>query len=133
MQEHPNAAMVREGLEAFNRGDMQGFADLVADDVTWHQIGQSEPIRGKQAMAAAMPGAGAVDWEITADVHDVIANDDHTIALVDATGRRGGRTFRYRTAEIMHIRDGKITERWAFSDDTAAITEFFAERVATPS
>jgi ketosteroid isomerase-like protein len=32
----------------------------------------------------------------------------------------------YRTAEIMHFRDGKITARWAFSDDTAAINEFFA-------
>lgn len=133
MQEHPNAALVRKGLEAFNRGDMQALADLVADDVTWHQIGQPEPIRGKQAMASSMPGAGEVDWEISADVHDVIANDDHTIALVSATAQRGGQTFKYRTAEIMHIRDGKITERWAFSDDTAAITEFFAERVATRS
>jgi hypothetical protein len=26
----------------------------------------------------------------------------------------------------MHIRDGKVTERWAFSDDTQRITEFFA-------
>jgi len=32
----------------------------------------------------------------------------------------------YRTAEIYHIRDGKVTARWAFSDDTAAINEFFA-------
>ena len=49
-----------------------------------------------------------------------------TIALVDATATRGGKTFTYRTAEIYHIRDGKIAERWAFSDDTAAITAFFA-------
>jgi ketosteroid isomerase-like protein len=38
----------------------------------------------------------------------------------------GGRSFTYRTAEIYHIRDGKIAARWAFSDDTAAINEFFA-------
>jgi ketosteroid isomerase-like protein len=55
-----------------------------------------------------------------------VANDDHTIALVDATATRGGKTFTYRTAEIYHIRDGKIAERWAFSDDTAAIIAFFA-------
>jgi uncharacterized protein len=126
MQEHPNAAMVRRALEAFNRGEIQEFADVVADDVVWHQIGDPEVVRGKQALAASMPGEGQVDWEITADVHDVVANDEHTIALVNATGRRGGRTLEYRTAEILHIRDGKITERWAFSDDTAAIAEFFA-------
>jgi hypothetical protein len=32
---------------------------------------------------------------------------------------------RYRTAEILHMKDGKVTEHWAFSDDTAAITDFF--------
>jgi hypothetical protein len=27
----------------------------------------------------------------------------------------------------MHVADGKITERWAFSDDTQAITDFFSQ------
>jgi ketosteroid isomerase-like protein len=126
MQEHPNAAILRRALEAFNRGDIQEFADLVADDVEWHQIGEPEVLHGKAALAASMPGEGAVDWEITADVHDVVANDEHTIALVNATGRRSGRTLEYRTAEIMHFRDGKVTERWAFSNDTEAIAKFFA-------
>lgn len=126
MPEHANAVILRQALEAFNRGDIQQFADLVADDVEWHQIGEPEVLHGKAALAASMPGEGAVDWEITADVHDVVANDEHTIALVNATGRRGGRTLEYRTAEIMHFRDGKVTERWAFSNDTAAIAKFFA-------
>ncbi len=47
------------------------------------------------------------------------------VALVNATVERDGRTLNYRTAEIYHVRDGKITHRWAFSDDTAAINEFF--------
>ena len=122
--EHPNATLVRQALESFNRGEMQGFADLIADDVVWHQIG-AETVHGKEAMAQALPG-GEVDWQITADVHDVVANDDHTIALVDAHATRGdGRTLDYRTAEIMHIRDGKLIERWAFSDDTQRIADFF--------
>jgi ketosteroid isomerase-like protein len=29
-------------------------------------------------------------------------------------------------AEVVHRRDGRITERRAFSDDTAAIAAFFA-------
>jgi uncharacterized protein len=122
--EHPNATLVRRGLEAFNRGEIDAFANLVADDVVWHQIG-AETIRGKQAMAESMPGAGEVDWQITADVHDVVANDEHAVALVNATGTRNGKTLQYRTAEILHMRDGKITERWAFSDDPEAIKRFF--------
>ncbi len=124
-QEHPNATIIREGLEAFNRRDMQAYADLIADDIVWYQIGSPEPLRGKQALAEQMT-TNTSDFEIEASVHDVVANDEHGIALVNATARRGDQTFHYRTAEILHMRDGKITERWAFSDDTEAIVKFFA-------
>ncbi len=123
--EHPNATLLRQGLEAFNQGEIQAFADVIADDVVWHQIG-AETMNGKQAMADSLPG-GEPDWQISADVHDVVANDEHAIALVNATAtRKDGRTLEYRTAEIMHFRDGQVSERWAFSDDTQRITEFFA-------
>jgi ketosteroid isomerase-like protein len=126
MPEHPNAVLARQMTDALSRGDMQALDGFIADDVIWHEIGRAEPRRGKAALRAAAPGGGTVDYEITGKLHDVVANDDHTIALVDATATRGGKTFTYRTAEIYHIRDGKIAERWAFSDDTAAITAFFA-------
>jgi uncharacterized protein len=122
--DHPNAALVRRAIEAFNTGDIQAYADMIADDVVWHQIG-AETMRGKQAMAESMPG-GEVDWDIKATVHDVVANDEHAVALVEATATRGDRSLTYRTAEIIHIRDGKFAERWAFSDDTQKIIEFFA-------
>ena len=122
--EHPNATRFREAMQRFDSGDIQGFAEFLADDVVWHQIG-ADTLRGKEAMAQSMPG-GEVDWNITADIHDVVANDEHVIALIDAHATRGdGRTLDYRTAEIMHVRDGKLTERWAFSDDTQRITDFF--------
>ncbi|MBF6606107.1 MAG: nuclear transport factor 2 family protein [Chloroflexi bacterium] len=125
MTEHANAELARTMTEALGRGDMRALDGLIADDVVWHEIGRSEPLRGKAALRAQGPG-GAADYTITGKLHDVIANDDHTIALVEATATRGGRTFTYRTAEIYHMREGKISERWAFSDDTAAITAFFS-------
>jgi ketosteroid isomerase-like protein len=125
MAEHPNAALIRSALESLSSGDMEGIADALSDDVVWHEIGSAEPVRGKAALAARMDDGGA-DFTITASMHDVVANDEHAIALVNATATRGGRTFNYRTAEIFHVRDGKVVERWAFSDDTAAITAFFA-------
>ena len=126
MPEHPNVTMARQMTDALSRGDMEALEGFIADDVIWHEIGRSEPRRGKAALrAGALSGAGA-DYEITGKLHDVVANDDHTIALVEATATRGGKTLAYRTAEIFHVRDGKIVERWAFSDDTAAIAAFFA-------
>jgi ketosteroid isomerase-like protein len=122
MADHPNAVMARRALDAFNTGDMETISKLLADDIVWHEIGRAEPIRGKAAMQAS---GGEVDYQITATLHDVVANDEHVVGLVNASATRGGKTLDYRTAEIMHVRDGQITERWAFSDDTAAIVDFF--------
>jgi ketosteroid isomerase-like protein len=122
MGEHPNVTVVRHMNDAMARGDLEVAASYVADDVIWHEIGRAQPRRGKTELAASM---GEADYEITAQAHDILGNDEHVVALVDATGMRGGRTLEYRVAEIYHIRDGKVIERWAFADDTAAITEFF--------
>jgi ketosteroid isomerase-like protein len=125
MADHPNAAIVRAIADETERtGDMSKAFDNVDDDIVWHEIGRDEPIRGKQALMERMSGMpeGAT---ISTETHDVVANDDHTIQLVTATATMGDRKLVYRTAEIYHMRDGKITERWAFSDDTARINEFF--------
>ena len=123
--DHPNAALVRKALESFNASDPQEYGAILADDIVWHQIGD-RTLHGKEELAASMPNPDSGE-SITTEVHDVIANDEHVIALVEAHATRAdGRTLDYRTAEIAHIRDGKVTERWAFSDDTQRITDFFA-------
>jgi ketosteroid isomerase-like protein len=126
MDEHPNASVLRRALEALDSGDMQAGMDLLADDVEWHEIGRAEPIRGKAAMAERYTSGEGAGWDITGDLHDVVANDEHVVGLVNATARKDGQEFHYRTAEIVHVKDGKITARWAFSDDTEAINRFFA-------
>jgi ketosteroid isomerase-like protein len=126
MSEHPNATLVRQQAEAMKNGDMQATIDGLADDVVWHEIGSTEAIRGKAAVAARWAGMADAGGSFSVEVHDVVANDDHAITLVTATVSMGDQTFTYRTAEIYHMRDGKVTERWAFSDDTAAINAFFA-------
>ena len=132
MAEHPNVALVRRAIEAMTEQDMSKAQQemavvnaFMADDIIWHEIGRAEPRRGKDELRAAMM-EGARDGTIAYEIHDVLANDDHAIALGRATATRGDETLEYRTAEIFHIRDGKAVERWAFSDDTAAIAAFFA-------
>ena len=124
MADHPNAAKLRAAAEEMERsGDMMSQIELLDDDIVWHEIGSDQPIRGKLALAerfSGMPeGAG-----IKVDTHDIVANDEHAIALVTATATMGDQELVYRTAEIYHMRDGKITERWAFSDDTDRINKF---------
>jgi ketosteroid isomerase-like protein len=132
MAEHPNVALVRRAMQAMTEQDMSKAAQemavvdaFMADDIIWHEIGRAEPRRGKAELRAAMM-EGARDGRIAYEIHDVVANDDHAIVLGTATAVHGDTTLVYRTAEIFHIRDGRAVERWAFSDDTAAIAAFFA-------
>ncbi len=127
MDEHPNAAMFREAMEFMAAGEAERLADFVADDIVYHQIGLP-PIEGKAALVEAMKEYEGVDFSV--EVHDVVANDDHTVGLLEATVKVGDEEFKYRTAEIMHIEDGKITERWAFAEDTQAINDFFGKLAA---
>ena len=125
MADHPNAAKIRAtAAEVERTGDMSSAFDGVDDDIVWHEIGRDEPIRGKQALMerfSGMPEGASIKTE----THDVLANDEHAIQLVTATATMGDQALVYRTAEIYHMKDGKITERWAFSDDTDRINKFF--------
>jgi ketosteroid isomerase-like protein len=130
MAEHPNVALVRRAMHAMNEMDMSRADEemavvdaFMADDIVWHEIGRAEPRRGKDELRATMSEFS--DATIHYELHDVVANDEHAIALGTATATRNGKTLEYRTTEIFHMRDGRATERWAFSDDTAAIVEFF--------
>jgi uncharacterized protein len=125
MADHPNAAILRAAAQSMDEGfDPASFVDKLTDDIVWHEIGRDEPIRGKQALVerfSNMPEGAS----IKAETHDVLANDEHAIQLVTATATMGDQELVYRTAEIYHMRDGKISERWAFSDDTERINRFF--------
>jgi uncharacterized protein len=125
MADHPNVAAVRELMEAFTSRDVEAIRARLADDVKWHMIG-GETVEGLDDLASTMSGMDE-QFSIETGVHDVVGNDEHVIALVNATARAGNQEFTYRTAEIMHVKDGIVTERWAFSDDTEAINRFFGQ------
>jgi uncharacterized protein len=125
MAEHPNVVLYREVHEKLQQGDFEAIFDVLDDDVVWHQIG-AETLHGKEAVRASMSGFEEFGPDaFNLDLHDVVGNDEHVIGLVEATVNMGGESFTYRTAEIAHVNNGKITERWAFSDDTQRINNFF--------
>lgn len=124
MTDHPSAARYRQMSAALAAGDVSDFGGALADDVVWWEIGSPEPVRGRDAVMERFSFVS--DLNVSADLHDVVANDDHLIALLNVTATRGDETFNYQTAEIMHLNaDGQVAERWAFSSDTQAIISFF--------
>jgi uncharacterized protein len=60
-----------------------------------------------------------------ADVHDVVANDEHAVGLNSVHAERAGRTLEDNTL-VFHVRDGKVTEVWQYWADQYAADDLFA-------
>ncbi|MGH9186710.1 MAG: nuclear transport factor 2 family protein, partial [Acidimicrobiales bacterium] len=60
------------------------------------------------------------------EIHDILANDEHTVALLHVTARRNAKTLDQDYALVLHIRDGQITEAWEVWTDEAAWDEFWS-------
>ena len=127
-----NAARVREGFEAYASRDMAMLADLFTDDVIWHNHGRN-PLTGDFAGKNAVSGMMARTLEMTGgtgsyDVHDVVANDVHAVALLRARTSRPplGRTLDVREVHVYHMQEGKISEAWVFSEDQRVNDEFWS-------
>jgi uncharacterized protein len=65
------------------------------------------------------------------EVHDVLANDEHGVALLHASARREEVVVDDNVVHVLRLRDGKITEIWGHCGDQHAYDAFFA--LATPS
>lgn len=129
MADHPNAELLRRGYAAFSAGDMDTVSSLFAEDITWHNPGNN-PLSGDYVGKEAVFGFFGKLMELTGgttrlEVHDVVANDEHGVGLVQNHSERGGRTLDTRAVHVWHMRDGKATEFWNFVEDAAAVDEFF--------
>ena len=131
MADHPNAELVRRGYDAFIAGDIEWLHEHLHENVVWHEPGNnflSGDVRGRDEVLAHF--AKQIQHFIPEfDVHDVLANDDHAIALVSLQARRldNQESLGGRYVHIFHIdAEGKTLESWIFNEDQAAVDEFLA-------
>jgi ketosteroid isomerase-like protein len=130
MAEHPNLESARAGYAAFATGDMAAVGDLLADDIVWHSGGSNiltGDYEGKEAVfnyfARLMQETGGT---FKNEIHDMLANDEHGVALVTFSAARGGKSLEGSIVHVFHMRDGKMTEFWSISEDQAQFDEFWA-------
>jgi ketosteroid isomerase-like protein len=111
---------VRDGFDAFKRGDIQAVSDTFAEDIVWHGRGSTrfgQDFKGKQAVIGTIVDYAQTFQNMKLDVHDVIANERHEIALVNSSATRNGKTYEDRQVYIFHVNDeGKTTEAWIIQD-----------------
>ena len=125
MEEHPNAAAVRAGMVAFLHGDDPGFAAVLAEDVVWHAPGTnrfSGRFEGKAAVLDRMRRMRAAGLGFSFEVHDVVGNDEHVIALVHLHARNAaGQRYDQQQVQVSHMRDRLVAEFWMMNQDQAVL------------
>jgi uncharacterized protein len=127
--EHPNATLVKEGFAALEKGDMNWFDEHTADDVVWHVGGNSKWAGTYEGKAKVMDLFGrqmqAMGGPPQADVHDVLANDDHVVVMGSAkASAQDGSSAEWKYVNVFHIKDGKTTEVWGMAENDAAVDPF---------
>lgn len=130
MADHPNVELLRKGYRAYSSGDVNVLNDLFADDILWHVAGRSA-ISGDYKGRDQVFGFFGKLMELSGgtsslEVHDILANDDHGIALVTGTATRNGTTFTGQDVHTFHLRDGKVVEFWDSPLDQYAADEFWS-------
>ncbi len=130
MTEHANVEQTRRGYEAFAKGDLPTLSELMADDLIWHVLGVgalSGTYHGREEVFGFFRRLAEVTGgTFRLDVHDVLANDEHAVALCTLSASRGNKSIEVPVANVSHIRDGKITEFWATTADPQASIDFWA-------
>ena len=128
---HPNEEMLREAYDAFAKGDMDAVRERYwTEDITFHVGGRNslsgtyrgadEVLRFFGELAARTEGTFQV-----AELHAVLADDEHAVALARLSGRRGDKSLDVDAAHVFHLRDGRVAEFWDHPADQYAWDEFW--------
>jgi uncharacterized protein len=127
---HPNEDLIRSGYDAFGKGDMAALRGLFADDIRWHFPGRNQ-LAGDYSGIDEVLGWLGRNLELSGgtlrvEPHDILANDEHAVALVRVTARREGRTLDQNSVQLFHVSGGKATEVWITPTDEYASDEFWS-------
>ena len=131
MTEHPNVEQARRGYAAFGSGDLATLSELIADNAVWHAQGVG-PLSGDYHGRDQVFGffgrlAEETGGTFRLDVHDILANDEHTAVLATLTASRNGKSIEVPVVNISHNDgNGKITEFWTSTTDPQAALDFWA-------
>ena len=130
MAEHPNAALLRAGYVAFANGDIDALRERYFDpSIVWHTPGHSHLSGDFRGLDAVMESFGRLtqesDGTFKTEVHDVLGNDEHAVALCSFSASREGKSITDRYTHVAHIKNGKMTESWIFDENQDKVDEFW--------
>jgi uncharacterized protein len=131
MSAQSNADALRKGYDAFSKGDMDTLRnELFSPDIVWHQGGRNQTSGDYKGVDSVLGLFGKLsqltDGTFRVELHDVLASDEHVVALATTKGHRAGKTIQNgQYSHICHFRDGKLTEAWIVDVDPYELDAFF--------
>jgi ketosteroid isomerase-like protein len=128
-----NKQVVLDFYDAGARGDMDACFALLADNITWTNIGSTKfsgTYAGKQALAENLLGPlfGQLKAGISSQIERLTAEDDFVVAQTSGTAETAdGTPYNNTYCQVIRIRDGQIAEVKEYLD-TALVDSVFGVR-----
>jgi ketosteroid isomerase-like protein len=130
MSADTNKKIVQQFYEAGNRGDMETCFGLIADDITWTNMGStslSGTYSGKGELMERLLGPlfGQLKQGIHMQVQRLVAEGDYVVAQTSGSAETmDGRPYNNSYCWVIRIKDGKLSEVTEFLD-TELVTSVF--------
>lgn len=128
---HPNEKLIRDGYEAFAKGDMETIDGMFCDDVVWNMPGRSPlagTYRGKNEVFEFFGKTMDVtDGTFKTEVVDVCGNDERVFCCTKDVATVEGETLEEEVCAIYTFRDGKVASARFFSENQYETDRFFSK------
>jgi ketosteroid isomerase-like protein len=101
MADHPNVERLRRGYEAYAKGDLAALRDMFADTITFHFLGHTQlsgAYHGLSEVLGYFERVEEVGGAFRFEVHDLLADDEHGVALLAGTAERTGERIEQKVA-----------------------------------
>ena len=126
---HPDAQLAERVFASFRR-DPRTLASLIAEDAVWTVVGRA-PVAGvydgRRAIFNLFRATQTLtDSTYTAKLRYVLADDERTVAVYRASGKRGQRELDIDQALFIRVEDGRWQEILAVPLDPIAFDAFWA-------
>lgn len=129
--EHPNAALVRRGYEAFNTADMETLTEIFDESASWHTPGRG-PLAGDHVGRDAVFAqfgryGGRTGGTFRAALQRVLTDDDgRVVGIHHNTAERDGKTLDVHCSIVFEIKDGRCVSGREYVYDLYAWDEFWS-------
>jgi ketosteroid isomerase-like protein len=128
---HPNEDTLRRTYEAFARGDLETVMSVFDEDIVWHSGGRNPAYNGDYKGHKQVQELFGRIFELSGgtyriEIHDILANDEHAVALVRAKADRAGKSLDEQSCHVWHMKNGKATEFRFQCSDQYQSDEFWA-------